>query len=53
MLVHRRIGAKRSGRPIWVKLGCTVLENQAIREIALALCSESFGMSCGAYLAAT
>ena len=44
--------AKRSGREMWVKDGCTLLENHAISEIARARCTGSVGMSCGAYLAA-
>jgi hypothetical protein len=35
-----------------VKDGCTLLENQAISEMARARCTGSLGMSCGAYLAA-
>ena len=36
-----------------VERQCGLLENQAISEIARARCTGSFGMSCGAYLAAT
>jgi len=36
-----------------VKAGWTLLENHAISEIARARCTGSFGMSCGAWTAAT